>query len=259
MTLLCLSNWLRNRLRGTLFARLVLGMACTHAPQKVLLVSATRLNEEAFWATSALGRSLKMILPRPQLTVQIQFENSEGLPAVYNRALDATGSADAVVWVHDDVWLDDQEWIAKVQVGLTKFDVIGVAGNTRRVKFQPAWPFCRREHAELIWDTGFLSGAVAHSQHGRGPVSDYGPSPAHCELLDGVFLAARVDELRKSQVRFDERFQFHFYDLDLCRSARHCGLSLGTWPISVTHQSIGAFGGSSWELGLNAYFDKWKS
>jgi len=41
---------------------------------------------------------------------------------------------------------------------------------------------------------------------------------------------------------FDERFGFHFYDLDLCRQAEQRGIRTGTWPISVVHESGGNFG-----------------
>jgi GT2 family glycosyltransferase len=60
-------------------------------------------------------------------------------------------------------------------------------------------------------------------------------------------------------VLFDEQFDFHFYDMDFCRTARRAGLSLGTWPISVTHQSSGSFGNPSWSTAHSQYWKKWKS
>ena len=39
---------------------------------------------------------------------------------------------------------------------------------------------------------------------------------------------------------FDPAFDFHFYDLGpLCQTAREKGLRLGTWHISITHNSGG--------------------
>ena len=67
----------------------------------------------------------------------------------------------------------------------------------------------------------------------------FGPAPMPVQLLDGVFLAARADTLRRSGVRFDPCFAFHYYyDLDLSRSARRAGLSLGTWPLPLVHATI---------------------
>jgi GT2 family glycosyltransferase len=87
-------------------------------------------------------------------------------------------------------------------------------------------------------------------------VSWYGPAPAACELLDGVFLAARRSVLRRKGVLFDPAFQFHCYDLDFCRTARSRGLTLGTWPIAITHRSGGNFG-AAWDVAADAYLRKW--
>jgi protein O-GlcNAc transferase len=65
--------------------------------------------------------------------------------------------------------------------------------------------------------------------------------PMACDLLDGVFLAARVKQLRTHAVRFDPQFAFHCYDSDFCYTARARGLRLGTWPLPLTHASAGSF------------------
>jgi GT2 family glycosyltransferase len=113
---------------------------------------------------------------------------------------------------------------------------------------------------EFAWDDrAHLSGSVAHGTRPFGSVSFFGPVPAECELLDGVFIAARTAALLKNEVFFDSRFDFHFYDMDFCRSARQRGLHLGTWPICLTHQSGGAFGTPPWQLKYREYMEKWGS
>jgi hypothetical protein len=59
-------------------------------------------------------------------------------------------------------------------------------------------------------------------------------------------------------VRFDPRFTFHFYDMDFCRSCERAGLSMGTWPIAITHRSTGAFGSPAWQAGYAEYLAKWR-
>src|SRR5690606_2945684 len=134
------------------------------------------------------------------------------------------------------------------------FDVVGVAGNRRRVPSQPSWAFL---DTRWIPDQAHLSGAIAHGAQPFGPVTRFGDLPAECELLDGVFLAARTAALRSHGVRFDPRFDFHFYDMDFCRSARSRGLRLGTWPICLTHRSGGAFASEAWHAAYRAYLGKW--
>ncbi len=224
------------------------------------VVSATRLSESDFWGRSALGLSLKRLAWDKRLIPAIAFANQRGLPEVFNERLHARSGSEYLLFVHDDVWLDDYFLADRVIDGLGAFDVIGVAGNRRRVPGQPAWAFVgRNAEGRFIWDDKeFLSGAVAHGAKPFGAISMFGKAPAECELLDGVFLAARRSILHAHGLRFDPSFDFHFYDLDLCRSARAAGLRLGTWPVAMTHQSGGAFGSAGWLQGLKKYLAKWE-
>lgn len=221
------------------------------------IVSATRLPESEFWAVSPLGTSLRRLTYDRRITAHISFTNSRGLPEIYNERILTRSEHDVIVFVHDDVWIDDYFLVDRVLKALRHYDVIGVAGNRRRVPGQPAWAFIDNR---FTWDDKTnLSGAVAHGKHPCGAVSSYGPVPAECELLDGVFLATKKSALSNHQVLFDPRFDFHLYDMDFCRTARQCGLRLGTWPVCLTHRSGGAFGSQRWQQKYLAYLQKWES
>ncbi|SCZ87080.1 tetratricopeptide repeat protein [Nitrosomonas mobilis] len=220
------------------------------------IVSATRMSEQDFWQQSALGQSLARHLTQgAKFKINVAYENTLGLSEVFNAAI-AQAEDDAVlVFVHDDVWLDEADIAQAILNGLDKFDVIGVAGNKRRLPRQPAWCFLDTQFTCDTHDN--LSGKVAHGQSAYGKVSEYGDVPAECELIDGLFLAARKQTLIARQVTFDPQFDFHFYDLDFCRTARNAGLRLGTWPIQLTHQSGGAFGTPAWQKKYQQYLEKW--
>jgi predicted O-linked N-acetylglucosamine transferase (SPINDLY family) len=224
---------------------------------QIHIVSATKLSEDDFWKTSALGRSLPQQLQRnPNLMIQVAFNNSRGLPDIFNSTIEQADDDAILIFIHDDAWIDEPNLTDAVVNGLSKFDVIGVAGNRRRRPRQPAWAFI---DTRWTWDEKVnLSGQVAHGKHPQGPISDFGPSPAECELLDGVFLATTKRRLGQ-QIRFDPAFDFHFYDMDFCRSARLQQLKLGTWPIALTHQSGGAFGSHGWIDKYEKYIAKWES
>ena len=228
-------------------------------PAPLIVTSATRLPAPRFWRESALGQSLHRlgsVQAAHPLKISVAFENTAGLPTVYNRVIDAAPAGSLLVFLHDDVWLDDYFFAQRIAEGLQHYDVIGVAGNKRRLPGQPAWAFVDEQ---FTWDErAHLSGSVGHGKTPFGAVSHFGPAPADCELLDGVLLAARADALGQAGVRFDERFAFHFYDMDFCRSARQQGLRIGTWPLAITHQSGGAFGTESWKDASTTYFEKWK-
>jgi GT2 family glycosyltransferase len=221
------------------------------------IISATRLSASDFAAKSALGQSLRRLGFESRVSASLAFANTTGLPHIFNARISADDSRDVLVFIHDDVWIDDHFLVDRVLEGLQHFDVIGVAGNRHRVPDQPAWAFVDRL---FTWDVrANLSGAIAHGPNPSGAVSWFGPSAQDCELLDGVFLAARKSTLLAHGVAFDPRFDFHFYDMDFCRSARERNLRLGTWPICLTHQSEGAFGSAAWQQKYLAYLAKWGS
>jgi GT2 family glycosyltransferase len=219
------------------------------------IVSATRFSESEFWNKTALGASLRRLAHDTRLVARIACANRRGLPEIYNARIAAPEQEDVLVFIHDDVWIDDFFLADRVIEGLRTYDVIGVAGNRRRVPGQPTWAIV---DAEWTWDDrANLRGAIAHAAHPFGVVSHFGAAPAECELLDGVFLAARKSTLVANGVAFDPRFDFHFYDMDFARSARSRGLRLGTWPICLTHQSKGEFGGERWSENYRSYVEKW--
>lgn len=215
----------------------------------------TRLSEAEFWGRAALGLSLRRLVHDDRMRPRVSFENRRGLAEVYNERLAAADAHVVQVFIHDDVWLDDHFFAEHVLAGLQVFDLIGVAGNRRRVNCQPSWAF---PGIDFKWDErANLSGVVAHGPSPFGVISAFGAVPAACELLDGVLLAARTQCLREAAVRFDPQFDFHFYDMDFCRSARAAGLRLGTWPIAITHQSEGGFGSQGWLDNFKRYVRKW--
>jgi GT2 family glycosyltransferase len=221
-------------------------------------ISATRMTREAFQEKAALALSLERLEAQRRWTLHVAYENRRGLSEVFNERIRASSEHDILAFVHDDIWIDDLFVADQLAQALDEFHVIGVAGNLRRIPRQPGWSFVQAS-PRFIWDDARnLSGAVAHGGEAYGAVRYFGSAPAECELLDGVFLAARRSALLEHGVLFDPRFKFHFYDLDFCRTARARGLRVGTWPIAITHQSVGAFGTPDWQATYAAYLEKWQ-
>jgi GT2 family glycosyltransferase len=218
------------------------------------VVAATRQDEAGFRET-ALGQSLRR-LGDPRIVARIAFSNHRPLGAVYNEALDRASEHDIVVFMHDDVWLEDYFFVERIASGLKQFDVIGVTGNTHRRAGQLAWSFV--SDPRVADDAKYLSGRVAQGELPCGRILYFGPSPAQCELLDGVLLASRRSALDARKVRFDPAFAFHFYDMDFCRAATEAGMRLGTWPVCITHQSPGSFDSAQWRDAGARYLRKWE-
>lgn len=241
------------------------------------LVSATRLSEAEFWCSSFLGRSLRAMPSELRPELALRFDNvgerCMGLAAYYNRALDSCPESRQLLFVHDDVYLHDPFLALRVLEALRKSDVVGLAGSRNSDLSQPSW--CLAFDSELNglgWQSSenlVLSGAVSHCPSlplagGPPPLQThitYGPLETRCDLLDGVFLAVRPERLSArggyGLVRFDERFDFHLYDLDFCRTCSSRGLALRTMAYAVTHASGGAFCTPGWKHAARAYLGKW--
>ena len=226
--------------------------------EKIRFVVATRENREGFFSRTATGRSLSLYR-FPYVDLFLKDQNRAGLPVVYNQAIEAAKTDPAIlIFIHDDVHLCDFYWPIRVWNALKEFQLVGMAGNRRRVPNQPGWAFI---NTQFTCDSAEnLSGVVGHG-NGFPPVnlSVFGPSRQKVVLLDGLMLITHSRTLINHQIRFDERFDFHFYDLDLCRQAEAKGLKMGTWPISVVHESGGNFTSEGWQTGYRKYLEKWGS
>lgn len=219
-------------------------------PKRLRVVSATR----GQFHQTALGRSLAL-LQIPQVELRLYPDNSMGLPTLYNRAIAESAADPAILmFVHDDVHLCDFFWIDRIVAALRLFDIVGVAGNKRRVPNQANWPDTKSGAQKD------LSGIVGYG-NGFPPISlsAYGEPLQEVKLLDGLLLACVSTTLIASGIRFDEQFAFHFYDLDFCRQAEVKGLRMGTCDLSVVHESSGDYGGREWSVAYNQYLRKWGS
>lgn len=212
---------------------------------------------------SLLGRCLPRLGDYEQAGLTLFAENRRPIGLCYNEVIDSAEPDDILVFVHDDVHIDDWCLATRLNDALNHFEVVGVAGNQRLEPDQEAWHLAPgstlQDPASLRRDTAYLSGAVAHGPSpGAALLTKFGPCPTRVSVLDGLLLAARSETLKRSRVRFDPALGFHLYDLDFCRTATAAGLRLGTWPIAVTHQSGGeSIFSQAWSDSLRTYRDKW--
>jgi GT2 family glycosyltransferase len=236
---------------------------------QLTLVCATRCTHEAFAQQTLLGACLSRLGDFSPFGLLLSHGHQAPLAELYNQAIDKAAPDDVLVFVHDDVHIDDWMLAARLREALQQFDVVGVAGTRRRQPGQWAWylqplqdtPEGVPDWSSSVRDTEFLSGAVAHGNPGqRNHITFFGPSPSEVCLLDGVLLAARAWKLQQHGVRFDPALAFHFYDLDFCRTAQAAGLRLGTWPLAITHQSGGgSIHSPAWLQARERYVGKWGS
>lgn len=237
--------------------------APTRQPAPLLLVTATRESADRFYTHTALGSSVRRLRRAGvNLTIRAQCSNHEPLGSVYNQAVKEEHRNHLVAFVHDDVLLEDWHIAHRLDAALRTYDLVGVAGNRRRLNGQPAWHFGKFVGG---WSPACdLVGCVGHDTMHRTDggrrvrvVSHYGHGHDQVQLLDGVFLAMRGATWLDTAPRFDPSLGFDFYDLDLCRQAEAAGLKCGVWPIALTHMSVGGYNADSWRDAYAKYLAKW--
>ena len=223
----------------------------------IRIVCATRATRDSFLSQTATGKSIRSFINSSKVEVRLFAENKTGLSEVYNIAIRESQSNPAIlVFMHDDIWISDYFWAERIRSNIMKFDVIGLAGNKRRLPFQPSWYFINDKFEPD--QSCNLSGVIGHGHsYTSFSVQCYGPPSQQCLLLDGLFLAAKSETLISNNIFFDENFTFHFYDLDFCRTLENAKLTMGTFSLAVIHQSGGAFNSPAWQKAFDLYLNKW--
>lgn len=226
---------------------------------KIRFVVATRESQDKFFTDTAMGKSLSVYKHFPYAEIDLYTENTTGLSKLYNISIEKARNNPAIlVFAHDDILITDYYWASNIVSSLNRFHIAGLAGNKRRLPNQPSW-FFSNDNLQPD-ESEYLSGVVAHgSSFPPNNLSVYGETLKEVKLLDGLFLASHSQTLIDSDLRFDERFDFHFYDMDFCRSAELKNLKMGTLPLSVIHGSEGNFMTEQWKHGLIKYREKWGS
>ena len=166
----------------------------------------------------------------------VKTNNTDNIGKHYNKVLEMAISEgyDTVILMHDDVQMDDWGWSDKLEEAFKEYDVVGLAGAKQAQIRPPAlWHLMSKQED---W-----SGAVAHPANDKQIfMTNFGPTPQRCLILDGVFLAVKVKSLTP-EIRFDESIPAiaHHYDLDFCLTCNKHKLKLTTWPLWVVHKSPG--------------------
>jgi len=199
---------------------------------KVLIASATSKKDET---ETHVFKSLEDHVE--DIDLIIKTDNKKGLCQVYNEILDAEGDKyDAIIFCHDDVTIDSNNFVDRTLTGLQTYDVVGVAGGSKIKKNTPIlW--------HLMTDKMTHSGIVFHPHHEYKEFcfpTTFGPRPKEVAVLDGVYLAVKPKTLFEKEIKFDENIKgFHHYDIKFSIDCKLAGLSLGTLDINIIHQSPG--------------------
>lgn len=215
----------------------------------IRIVSCTRQKD---FAGTPLGLTIQRFKHLPFIEFQLFVSNTTGLGRRYNEAIEVAKNDPAIlVFVHDDVEITDWYWYWRLAAALEKHQLIGLAGNANPLPNQTSW---------AVVD---LKGTLSNRQSWAGCVAKrdgnwdvFAPPDREVSLIDGLFMAADSRTFINNNIRFDEQFDFHHYDMDICRQFVQKGLSIYVASISVIHHSQGLIS-PAWEESARRYIEKW--
>lgn len=202
--------------------------------KKILVVVCTPVGREhrdkllICSSLSGLNHDVKM---------EINYNNKESLCVMYNKYINSKflKKHDIVLFVHDDVYIDDLKIRGKLYGAIERYDLIGLAGCLQPTIKAPAlWHKMAPREA--------LRGIVNH------PVGDdvnviqstsFGPTPSRVVLIDGLFMAVNLKKALDVGWKFNESFKFHHYDIAASLDAHRLKMKTGVIPVNVIHKSKG--------------------
>jgi hypothetical protein len=172
--------------------------------------------------------------------------NKESLNAVYNRGIKKCleENIKIAILVHDDVYINCNDFEYRIRNYAQKYPVFGLAGATTITFKEPAlW--------HLMSERTNLRGCVAHGNDCNNYMyTSFGPLHSNVVVIDGVLIGINLNNLPEN-VRFDEKIpsKFHFYDIIFSLECSLNKVKIGIADIPIIHASPG----------LKSMSDEWKS
>jgi hypothetical protein len=203
--------------------------------KKLLIVTCTKAKTESEFQDRPIYKSLKKQyeLNSPHVDMHIFKDNKRGLSECYNEVLNTTSYSDKIaLFVHDDVELEDIFLYEKL--ANSPYSVTGLAG---------AKSF-NKQSSKLAWHLSSpredYVGEVAHkSKDGSIWTTVFGNTNSRALVLDGLFIACNIANVKEKGLEFDINFNFHFYDIAFCLRANESKVPCGVLPIRAIHHGLG--------------------
>jgi hypothetical protein len=192
---------------------------------------------------------------KKQDTVLYKENNRDSLQKCYNEFLDDANNngVDIACFVHDDVYINCNDFKERIINSAYKYQVFGLAGATNcKIKEPALW--------HLMSERKDQRGCVAHGNEKEYMYTSFGPIPSRALLIDGVLIGINVKEIPDT-LKFDESYpsRFHYYDLDFSLECNRNKIKIGVVDIPIIHQSPGLTDPSKEFFEGQKYFiNKWK-
>lgn len=212
---------------------------------KAIVVVTSEKSDFKLSSDISLTEAIEVVKDKYQIDTVIEtfFNNTQGLCECYNTILNKYRSLSDtrfILLMHDDVSFNYENVIRRLIELEHKYDIIGFAGSE----------YVNLKTSPLTWFTASSSrpetrfGRITHADPPFCNESFFNINRAdildtNVVAIDGLCIMLTKGAL-KSDITFDEKFKFHFYDLDFSLTAlKNFNLKLGVMVEPVIHTSVG--------------------
>lgn len=200
---------------------------------KLLIVACTQAKTDKEFEQKPIFQSFKkQYEANSNIEPYIFKDNQRGLSECYNEILNNPKHCEkTALFVHDDVVLEDIFLYEKLMD--SPYSITGLAGAKSFDKGSDklAWHLSASREDYV--------GEVSHFNEGQTWTTVFGPTKSRALVVDGLFIACKIKDLKEKGLEFDTNFDFHFYDIAFCLRANEKRVSCGVLPIKVVHYGLG--------------------
>jgi len=210
---------------------------------KVVFITYSELSPFKFYAQSLLARSLRRISSDSFNLIHYHRDKTSRAQA-FNDAIDSYDDCTILVFVDDDVWIDDWLIYKRLFTGLDRYDVLSLSGLIISNKL------CLGVILDDFVSATYNSSKRLESPHslqvGRSLFSDspgFGVSVEHLseskfvDLITGRIVASRAGTLKKNKIYFDPAFDEYLHTADFSIAIKNIGLSIGILDAAITQKN----------------------
>jgi len=209
---------------------------------KVIFVAYSDLAPFKFYAQSLLARSLRRISCDSLNLIHFHRDKTSRAQA-FNDTIDLYGDSSILVFVDDDIWIDDWLIYKRLFSGLERSDVLSLSGLVIPDKSNLSLAlddFVSVTHNSSKRVDPCHSVQVGRSlfsdSPGFGVATEFSGESSFVNLITGRLVAARAQTLKTNKIYFDPAFDEYLHTADFSIALKSAGLKIGILDAAMTQK-----------------------
>jgi hypothetical protein len=168
-------------------------------------------------------------------------------------------SSDTIVYLRDDIYINDANLVDKLLYATNHSAIVGVAGSKSMKWYQPGWQFSKVDDRYFtLDDKANLLGRLLHTT-GTPLMQGIDSSVfGQCHVIDDTLIAVNRNAVIASDTLFDSNMDFNFSAIDFCLTASRKGLKIECIPVDIYYDTSFDYCSLEWYSSYVKFQNKWR-